>query len=140
MENKIAGQIAEFLNNYNKLDIFFQKEDILKDFKKYQYLIDKTKNLIGAVKLIKFDWYLGGIKHLTVKNSLRRQGYGVKLLEMAEKNALDQNIRVLQATIRKNDIASINCFNRKGYKEVNCFFNKRTNRNILIFQKILTLH
>ncbi|TFF86089.1 MAG: GNAT family N-acetyltransferase [Promethearchaeota archaeon] len=139
MENKIAGQIAEFLNNYNKLDKFFQKNEILKDFKNYQYLIDGAKDLIGAVKLIKFDWYLGGIKHLTVKDSLRRQGYGVKLLEMAEKDALDQNIRVLQATIRKNDLASINCFNRRGYKEVNCFFNKRTNRNILIFQKILSL-
>jgi ribosomal protein S18 acetylase RimI-like enzyme len=94
--------------------------------------------LIGAVKLIKFDWYLGGIKHLTVKDSLRKKGHGKQLIEMAEKAAITQNIRVLQATIRRNDIASIKCFKRKGYKEVNCFFNKRTHRDILIFQKILS--
>ena len=101
------------------------------------FKLDNNENLIGAVKIIKFDWYLGGIKHLTVKSSQREKGYGTQLLNDAEKFASEKKIRVLQATVRKGDVSSINCFKKSGFEKVNCFLNKRTNRNILIFQKIL---
>ncbi len=137
MDVNIARQISNFLNKYNKLDKFFTEKDILKEKDSYIYLEDNGI-LIGAVKLIKFDWYLGGIKHLTINESYRKQGYATKLLLIAEKKAIEKNIRVLQSTIRKNDIASIKSFEKCGYKKVNCFFNKRTNRKILIYQKILS--
>ena len=137
MNVEIAHKIAEFLNNYNELDIFLTQDDILKEAKNYIFINNDNQNLIGAVKYEKVDWYLGIIKHLTVNLSHRKKGTCFKLLNMSEKNALNQNIRVLQSTIRKNDIASIKCFKKCGYKQINCFFNKRTKRDILIFQKIL---
>ncbi|MHA1311695.1 MAG: GNAT family N-acetyltransferase [Candidatus Helarchaeota archaeon] len=137
MNLEIASQIAEFLNNYNKLDIILTPKDILKDAINYIYILDNNEKLIGVVKLLKLDWYLGIIKHLSVHPQFRKNGYGTKLLNMAEKRALTQKVRVLQATIKYLDNAGINCFKKSGYKQVNCFFNNRTSRKILIFQKIL---
>ncbi len=137
MNLEIASQIAEFLNNYNKLDIILTPKDILKDAINYIYILNNNEKLIGVVKLLKLDWYLGIIKHLSVHPQFRKNGYGTKLLNMAEKRALTQKVRVLQATIKYLDNAGINCFKKSGYKQVNCFFNNRTSRKILIFQKIL---
>ena len=138
MKKEIAQQIARFLNEYNKLDKFFTLNDIIAEQDNYLYILDDNDILIGAVRLIKFDWYFGGIKHLTVNEKYRKKGYGVKLLKKAEHSAINRKIRVLQSTIRSKDIASIKCFEKCGFKRVNCFYNKRTKRNILIYQKVLS--
>ncbi|MBD3229814.1 MAG: GNAT family N-acetyltransferase [Candidatus Lokiarchaeota archaeon] len=136
MKNLIAHQIAEFINNYNKLKKRYSIEDILKVSDEYLY-ISKSHKLIGVVRLFMIEWYIGAIKHLSVDETLRKRGYGTKLIKMAIEKANKKNIRVLQSTVRENDIESIKCFEKNGFKRVNCFYNNKTNRNILIFQKIL---
>jgi len=137
LDFEIALQIARFLNTYNKLDNYITTDDILKESENYIYISTDDNILISAVKLIKFDWYLGGIKHLTVNKSYRGMGYCIRTLKMAEKEAINKNIRVLQATIRINEKISIKCFKKCGFEQINCFYNKRTGNNILIFQKVL---
>ena len=139
MNEFVAKQIAKYLNEYNNLDKYFIEIDILNEADKYLYILNDHNKLVGAVKLIKFDWYLGGIKHLTVNEKERRKGYGISLLEKAEEEAYRKKIRVLQSTVRKNDLPSIKCFKKFGYKNINCFFNERTKNQIYIFQKVLNI-
>lgn len=137
MTKNNAIEIAELLNKRNQLLTNYTYLDVLSNKESYVFIKEKDK-VIACAETVKVQWYQNEIKHVSVNENFEGEGFGSKILKLAEDKALKNNARVLQCTIRNDNDSSIRLFTRNGYKKVNIFFNRKTQNMIFIFQKILS--
>ena len=78
-----AEQIAKLLNSQNQLTRKYNQETILKGKERFILKEDIEGTVLGAVEVVKAQWYQAEIKHLTVALSQRRRGVGRDLLIQA---------------------------------------------------------
>ncbi len=137
MTKELAIQIAELINERNELSVNYDDEKVLASQDNYSYLLD-SEDLIACAESKKVQWYQWEICHVSVAKKYEGKGYGTKVLKLAEIKAKNGNARILQSTIRSNNVSSIRLFENNNYKRVNDFYNKKTNNLVYVFQKVLS--
>jgi len=60
------------------------------------------------------------------------------ILKAAEKKAKEGGAKLLQCTIRKDNIKSIKLFSKNGYINVNKFYNPISGNYVFVYQKIIS--
>ena len=84
MNEKHAQQIADLLNDRNKLVGNYDANRVLRSAENYEYILDKNGNIIAAVEIKRVQWYQWEIRHLSVSKSYEDRGYGTKLVKKSE--------------------------------------------------------
>lgn len=136
MTYNIATEIEKLVNKRNNLSKKITNKQINDNLVNYVCLVENN-NFIGCVQVKKIQWYQSEICHFSIKEEYEGKGKSYELIKMAEEKAKNENSRIIQCTIRKDNTKSINFFTKNNYIQVNEFFNKNTNNNVLIFQKII---
>lgn len=131
-----AEEIARLINNRNQLTKKYSYEEILSNSENFVYLKEEEK-IVACAESKKVQWYQFEILHVSIAQNFEGKGFGNLILNLAEKNAIEKNAKILQCTIRTNNDNSIRLFTRKGYKQVNSFFNNKSGNWIFIYQKTI---
>ena len=84
--------------------------------------------LVGAV-LATHDSRKGWINRLAVDPAFRRRGYGLRLVEAAERWLREQGIHVIAALVEGYNEVSLNLFRRAGYVEIDTSMHYLTKRD-----------
>ena len=138
MDRKQAGQIAELLNTRNQLTKLYNANRILKSADDYEFLLDDNEKVIAAVMIKKVQWYQWEICHLSVSEAFERQGFGTKLINKAEIKAKKGGARIIQCTIRENNIPSKAIFGKSGFRHVATFYYPLSRNNVEVWQKVIS--
>lgn len=139
MNNAHAEQIADLLNTQNQLDHAYDTDAVLRDSKEYRYLTDDIQGvIIAAAQVKRIQWYQHEILHLSVSPHHQRKGLGRRLLADMELDAKNNGARILQCTIRDDNVASKALFAAVGFACTATFHNSRTGNNITVWQKVLS--
>jgi RimJ/RimL family protein N-acetyltransferase len=136
MTTQEAEEIAQLINNRNHLIKNYTFKDILSKKECYVFIKEDNK-VIACAASNKIQWYQHEITHVSISEHFEGKGYGSRILALAEKKAIENNVKILQCTIRTNNINSIRLFSKKGYKEVNTFFYPKTGNWVYIYQKVI---
>lgn len=137
MTTKEAQEIANLINTRNQLTKKIMFEDVLQNHQSYVFLKNDL-NIIACAESKKLQWYQNEICHVSIHEDFEGKGFGNEILKMAEEVAIKDKSRIIQCTIRKGNENSIRLFTRKGYAEVNKFFNSKSENWVNIYQKILS--
>lgn len=138
MEIKYAKQIADLLNERNKLVVRYDTNRVIKLSANFEYLLDKTDNVIGAIEIKKVQWYQWELCHLTVDIRFEGKGYGGKLIKKAEAKAKKEGALIIQCTIREDNERSKNLFSKNGYKHKSTFYYPMSGHNVTVWQKVIS--
>ncbi len=84
--------------------------------------------LVGAV-VATHDSRKGWINRLAVDPDYRRRGYGMELIQAAERVLREQGIRVIAALVESDNPASLALFERTGYVQVDAGMHYLTKRD-----------
>lgn len=134
-----ANQISELLNNYNELKNPYTKDQLMRYAHEYKFIQDEdSSEVIAVVQIKKVQWYQYEIVNPTVSPENQSKGLAKHLLQLAENQALSDGAHILQGTVRQNDQENIELFKSAGYKHVNNFYNQQSDRNITVWQKVLS--
>ena len=134
-----ADQIAQLLNSNNELKSAYTADQLLRYAHEYKFLQDEdSSDVIAVVQIKKVQWYQHEIVNLTVSPAHSEKNLAKQLLELAEKQAINDSARILQATVRENDQENINLLKTTDFKQVSNFFNPQSNHNITVWQKVLS--
>lgn len=137
MTIETARSIAELLNERNNLMTVYNYDLILQNANNYRYILLENE-LVAVAEIKKVQWYQFEIKHVSVKKEFEGKGFGSKIIKVAEEEAINKNGKIIQCTIRVDNTASINLFERNGYLLVNKFYNNESKNQVNIYQKIIT--
>jgi GNAT superfamily N-acetyltransferase len=132
-----AEQIATLLNSQNQLARRYDQETILESKERFILKEDTDGTVVGAVEVVKVQWYQTEIKHLTVALNQQRKGVGRDLLIQAEQKAIQTGAYIAQCTIRDNNAASIKLFLSSRYKHTVTFVNRDTGNRVMVLQKLM---
>jgi len=134
-----ASQIAQLLNSNNELKSAYTSDQLLRYAHEYKYLQDEiSSEVVAVVQIKKVQWYQHEIVNLTVSPAHSEKNLAKRLLEIAENQAINDDARILQATVRENDQENIDLFKTTGFKHVSTFYNQQSDRNITVWQKVLS--
>jgi len=134
-----ANQIAELLNRCNELKSSFTSDQLLRYAHEYKFIQDEdTNDVVAVVQIKKVQWYQHEIGNLTVSPEHQGKELAQRLLQTAERQALNEGAHILQGTVRQNDQENIELFKSAGFKHVSNFYNQHSDRNITVWQKILS--
>jgi len=132
-----ADTIAVLLNARNELTVPYARQRVLDDADNYRCILSDAGEVIACVEIKKVQWYQCEVLHLTVSKAHERTGHGKALLCEAERVARAKNARVLQCTIRDDNIGSRRLFEGFGFQRVSAFFNEHSGNNVGVYQKVL---
>lgn len=135
---KLSSIIANLLNEQNQLSSEILASDVEANIDKYvvMYTDQYESEVIAFAKVRKISHYLSEISHVSVNPEYQGQGYGKKILQLAENKAYSlPGVKMLQSTIRCNNDASICIFFSRGWKQINEFYNDKTGNNIKVVFK-----
>jgi N-acetylglutamate synthase-like GNAT family acetyltransferase len=134
-----ANQIAELLNNSNELKSAYTADQLLRYAHEYKFIQNEdTNKVVAVVQIKKVQWYQYEIGNLVVSPENNSKELAQRLLQMAERQALNEGARVLQGTVRQDDQKNIDLFKSSGFKHVANFYNQQSDKNITVWQKILS--
>lgn len=134
-----ANQIAELLNNNNELKSAYTTDQVLRYAHEYKFIQEEDTNyVVAVVQIKKVQWYQHEIVNLTVNPEHNGKELAQHLLQIAENQALNDGARILQGTVRQDDQENIELFKSAGFNHVSNFYNQHSDRNITVWQKILT--
>jgi ribosomal protein S18 acetylase RimI-like enzyme len=89
-------------------------------------LIKESSNIICGYGIVTLRHYKytpsGHIYKIAISNAHRKIGLATKLLKELEKFVLDNNFHKIFAEIRESNKASLNLFNKLGYKHLKTLF------------------
>jgi N-acetylglutamate synthase-like GNAT family acetyltransferase len=134
-----AAQIAKLLNERNQLVVKYDEAKVLGSVKNYIYDVSAAGQVTSCVELKKVQWYQFEIRHLTVDAGHIRKGLAQALVTRCEAQAKNEGGRVLQCTIRAGNTASETLFEKAGFKKISQFFNLKSNNQVGIWQKVISL-
>lgn len=138
MTKEEAEQIADLINKRNQLTKKYSTNEILTTGDNYVFIKNNNK-IIACAECKKIQWYQHEISHVSIIENFEGKGFGTKILNLAEKKAMISNAKILQCTIRMNNENSIRLFSRKGYNEVNKFYNPKSENWVIIYQKVVSV-
>lgn len=110
MESEKAREIANQIRAYNR-----SKREVAESEPLNLYLEDEKGNLMAGLVAETFGNWLE-IEYLFVKEELRGQGIGSKLLQRSENEARNRNCRF--AFVNTYQFQAPDFYKRHGYKEV----------------------
>lgn len=109
----IAGQIAALLNSNNELRKTHNIDTVLSNG--VQYFIELNGDLVvGCVGLFK-QHMMDKVVHLSVSNSFRRRGIGLKLINTVINST---NQQTLYTQVRQDNVSSLNLMHKAGFSEI----------------------
>lgn len=132
-----ANEIAELINDRNKLTQRYTPEKVLEAAGNYICRLSSDSRLIGVVEVKRVQWYQCEIDHLSVRADAEGQGVGSWLLKSGEDRALELRTRVAQCTIRVGNERSEGLFRKFGYVQTVSFFNVLSGNDVRVYQKAL---
>ena len=136
MNEEIAEQIANLINERNKLTVHYSTRTVLEAADNYIYKVDNGK-VIGSVEVRRVQWYQSEIDHLSVQAFCEGRGIGTELLKEAEAKAIRSGARISQCTIREGNEASCALFQKHGYTATVTFRNRDSGNLVTVYQKVL---
>lgn len=82
----------------------------------YMYIILNNNKEIGTIRLEKHN--SKAIISYLISNEYRGKGYGNKVIDLIKKEAIINNIDILEAVVKKDNIASRKIFINNGFFEI----------------------
>ena len=82
----------------------------------YMYIILNNNKEIGTIRLEKHN--SKAIISYLISNEYRGKGYGNKVIDLIKKEAIINNIDILEAVVKKDNIASRRIFINNGFFEI----------------------
>lgn len=82
----------------------------------YMYIILNNNKEIGTIRLEKHN--SKAIISYLISNEYRGKGYGNKVIDLIKKEAIINNIDILEAIVKKDNIASRKIFINNGFFEI----------------------
>lgn len=82
----------------------------------YMYIILNNNKEIGTIRLEKHN--SKAIISYLISNKYRGKGYGNKVIDLIKKEAIINNIDILEAIVKKDNIASRKIFINNGFFEI----------------------
>lgn len=140
MDRSHAQQIADLLNERNKLVTHYDADRILTAAGNYLYLLSDGGEVNACVELKRVQWYQCEIDHLTVRVSREGKGDARKLLQMAEQRARELGGRILQCTVRHDNSRSQRLFEKNGFLHTADFYYPTSGNNVAVWQKSISPH
>jgi ribosomal protein S18 acetylase RimI-like enzyme len=137
LTDKQAEMIATLLNERNALTVKYCTQRVLAEADNYRCVLSGTGDVIACVEIKTVQWYQCEVLHLTVAKDHERKGHAKALLCEAERVARSRNARILQCTIRDDNVGSRALFEGAGFQRVTAFFNEKSGNNIGVFEKVL---
>lgn len=138
LNNAHADQIAALLNERNELTVKYTCRRVLDHAANYLCRHSEANEVFACVEVKSVQWYQTEILHLTVAASQEGKGHAKALLCEAERLARSNGARLLQCTIRQDNIASRKLFEGFGFLHVGTFLNHRSGNNVAVLQKVLS--
>ena len=138
MKEIIANQIAKLINARNQLTKNYNSKEILKRKDDFVYVVD-GETVLACAETKSVQWYQSEICHVSVAENAEGKGYGGRILELAEKQAMKQGARLFQCTIRANNGNSIHLFESKGYHRTSSFLNTKSGNWVHVYQKAVSV-
>lgn len=132
-----AKSIAALLNARNELTVPYDRDKVMSQAEDYLCRLSDDGEVIGCVQIKKVQWYQYEVLHLTVGYGHERRGHAKALLEDAEALGRARRARILQCTIRFDNVASKALFQSYGYIRVNAFLNEVSGKIVEVWQKAL---
>lgn len=132
-----ADAIAQLLNTRNQLTVQYTRERVLKEAADYILRLSEAGDVIACVQVKKVQWYQAEVLHLTVAEAYEHKGHAKVLLCEAERTARAKDARILQCTIRADNVASRGLFEGFGFVHASTFLNQGSGKNVGVFQKVL---
>jgi ribosomal protein S18 acetylase RimI-like enzyme len=86
----------------------------------------------------KVQWYQAEVNHLTVHKDYCRQGIAQALLDAATTRVIKDRARILQCTIRDNNVESAGLFLKNGFVRTALFLYPNTGNNVGVYQKVIS--
>lgn len=99
-----AEEIAALLNRRNELTVRYTRERVLNQMDDYLCRYGNSGHVIACIQVKTVQWYQCEVLHLTVAKEDEGQGHARVLLLEAERAARLRNARLLQCTIRQDNI------------------------------------
>ena len=137
LSDRQAEEIAALLNERNQLTVAYTARSVMAHSENYVYRTSPTGSVLACVEVKKVQWYQAEILHLTVHKTEQRKGHAKALLSEAERAARSRSARVLQCTIREDNLSSASLFQSCGFVQVGKFHNQVSGNNVLVLQKVL---
>jgi ribosomal protein S18 acetylase RimI-like enzyme len=134
LADKQADRICALLKERNELTREYSRAEILAANYLCRFADDEV---IAFVEVKKVQWYQSEVCHLTVALEHERQGHAKALIQEAEEIAILHRSRLLQCTIRENNVNSRMLFEYFGFRLVNQFYNQVRHNNVYVLQKVL---
>ena len=134
MTDSQAKQIAELLNENNQLIINYQASDILRNSTEYVFVEDSGV-IVSCAQLKKVQWYQWEICHVSVRNE--GHGLGKQIISIAEELAIRNGAKIIQCTIRAQNMRSVKLFTLNGYVKTSNFFYPNSGNQVNVYQKSL---
>jgi ribosomal protein S18 acetylase RimI-like enzyme len=113
-KNYIAEQIAELINKYNKWYIIHTTESVLNSMSKY-FVHMEGERVVGCAACLYEYPTLSKVLHVCVVPECRKQKIASKLVSMAIKNCVTDNVYMI---IREDNVASRRLAVSLGFIEV----------------------
>jgi ribosomal protein S18 acetylase RimI-like enzyme len=132
-----AEQIAALLNARNQLTKQYTRQSVLESEENYLFRVSESGQVVGCIEVKKVQWYQAEVCHLTVAEDAVGKGHAKALLCEAERAARASNARLLQCTIREDNVASRSLFEGFGFVHTSSFHNQFSGNNVGVFQKVL---
>ena len=116
----------------------YDADRVLEEGGNYLFRTDATGIVVACLELKKVQWYQVEISHVTVAQAYEGQGLARKLVEEAERAATANDARLLQCTIRDDNIRSKGLFRRCGFSEVSKFYYPVSGNDVTVWQKVVS--
>lgn len=134
LTDKQADRICTLLRERNQLTREYGRAEIQMGNYLCRFVADEV---VAFAELKKVQWYQSEVCHLTVAVEHERQGHAKALIAEMEQAAINQSSRLLQCTIRENNISSLTLFEHFGFRAVGRFYNKYSGNNVYVMQKVI---
>ncbi len=138
MNQIIARQIAELLNSENQLVVVYTEKKITDNKNNFIFEANDNDEVLSCVECKKVQWYQFEICHLTVNPKYRRNGHARSILSKAIKYAKANSGRIIQCTIRKDNIASSSLFSDNGFIRTSSFYYPNSGNDVGVWQKVIS--
>ncbi len=139
MNSHQAQQIANLLNKRNALSRQYTSQSVLGEAESYILETGVDGSILGCVQLKHVQWYQSELCHLTVDETVEGHGVASKLIKNAEALARQNKSRIIQCTIRSDNVKSMSRFTGLGYLKSARFHNAVTGNSVDVLQKVLSL-
>ena len=100
-----AEQIAKLINDRNQLEVRYTAERVSRDAEFYEYEV-VNDTVVACVQRKELQWYQWEILHLSVREEHEGKGFAYRVYKRAEDKANENQVRLLQCTIREGNVAS----------------------------------